>query len=162
MPHARAGLIRALCCRNLESIERIEMIRIAVAAIMILALLGVISGQAPSSLTNSTVCGAPNENCMGAECERGEPVIFGKPFLVPKMKIRLLDKHTNKPLARIEVTVRYVWEWLEYPYPEHPFGAWSEESYSASCVTSGDGSIEIAEFNVVPHGWYKGKFSLGH
>jgi len=138
------------------------MKRIAIIMMMVLAPVGVMSRQESSSLTKSVACAPPKENCMGSGCERGEPVIFGKPFLTPAMRIRLLDKQTGKSLTGIKVTVRYLWEWAEYPYPEHPFGAWSEESYSTSCATNNDGFIEVSEFNVVPHGWYEGKYSSGH
>ena len=98
---------------------------------------------------------------MGARCERGEPVIFGKPYIAPKLKLRVVDENTNQPLIGIEITVLYVWEWLEYPYPERPFGVWSEEKYSSLCVTNKEGIVEVDEFKVLPQGWYKGIHSIG-
>jgi hypothetical protein len=98
---------------------------------------------------------------MGAGCEKRVPVIFGKPYLVPKLKIRLLDKYTNKPVAGASITVSYNWKWLEYPYTEAPFGTWSEENYSTTCYANEDGVIEVGEFKVEPHGWYKGIYSVG-
>ena len=99
---------------------------------------------------------------MGSECERGAPVIFGTPYLAPKLKVRLLDENTNKPLVGSRITLNYVWGWLEYPYQEAPFGAWSEENYSTTCYSDKEGVIEVGEFKVEPHGWYKGIYSVGH
>ena len=107
-------------------------------------------------------CLPPAERCLGKDCERGKPIIFGKAYDVPRLRLRLLDENTNKPLAGVPLTVRYQWEWLEYPYPEHPFGAWSGESYLAECVTDGGGLVEVEKYRVVPHGWYKGFYSIGH
>ncbi len=107
-------------------------------------------------------CTRPAERCSGADCERSKPVIFGKAYDVPRLRLRLLDENTNKPLPGVQVVVRYEWEWLEHPYPEHPFGAWSEERHVAECVTDGEGFVEVEKYRVVPHGWYKGFYSIGH
>jgi len=135
-------------------------LRIVLLFILILGIPGVLFSQAPQ-LPKSNLCEMPEENCMGDECERGEPVIFGKPYLVPKLKIRLLDKYTNKPVAGAGITLNYNWKWLEYPYTEAPFGIWEEESYSTTCYANEDGVIEVGEFKVEPHGWYKGIYSVG-
>ena len=59
--------------------------------------------------------------------------------------------------------VHYGFKWLEYdPTDEHPI-AWSEEAYSTDpCFASEDGVIETDSFKVEPHGYYKGKHSVGH
>jgi len=117
-------------------------------------------GQTPPP-QGSNVCEPPEETCMGEECERSKPVIFGKPYVVPRLKIRLLDERTNKPLAGTKITLNYIWKWLEYPYTERPFGAWEEDAYSTSCYANDEGAIEVGEFKVEPRGWYKGIYSVG-
>jgi len=101
---------------------------------------------------------------MGEGCNKRVPVIFGTPYVVPKIKITLIDKHTNKPAAGAKMLVHYGFKWLEYPYypnDEHPLGAWTETGYSTGeCFADGDGVIEAAEFKVEPHGYYKGIHSL--
>lgn len=134
--------------------------RLILSSIIILVISGVLFSQT-STPASSNLCAPPEEICMGVGCEKRVPVIFGKPYLVPNLKIRLLDKYTNKPMAGAEITLNYNWEWLEYPYTEHPFGAWSQENYSTTCYANADGVIEVGEFNVEPHGWYKGIHSVG-
>ncbi|MBX3278942.1 MAG: hypothetical protein KF868_13135 [Acidobacteria bacterium] len=104
-------------------------------------------------------CDPPEETCMGPGCEKRVPVIFGKPYVVPTLKIKLIDRNTNKPAAGIKVSVGYGFKWFEYPYPEHPRGVWSEASYSTECVANEEGVIEVDEFKVEPHGWYKGVYA---
>src|SRR5262249_8201524 len=71
-------------------------------------------------------------------------------------------KKTGEPIAGRMVGVRYIWLWLEYPYPEHPSGAWSEAYEFIECVSGNDGKVEVPEHEVVPRGWYKGKYSASH
>ena len=114
----------------------------------------------PVAKTN--FCAPPEEICQGVGCEKRVPVIFGKPYLVPRLKIQLFDKNTNKPASGARITLNYIWQWLEYPYTEAPFGSLSEASYSTTCSANEEGVIEVAEFKVEPHGWYKGIYSIGH
>jgi hypothetical protein len=136
------------------------MRRVALTVFLMLAACGLAAGQAAQAEAGK--CGEPSENCFGTACRRGEPVIFGKPYAAPRLRLRVVDEGTGRPLAGVRLTTLYVWQWLEYPYPEHLFGAWTDESYSASCATDGGGLVEVKEFNVVPHGWYKGIHSVGH
>ncbi len=117
-------------------------------------------GQA-QTVAQANVCDPPEETCMGDGCEKRVPVIFGKPYLVPRLRIQLFDKNMGKPAAGVGITLNYTWNWLEYPYNEAPFGAWSEANYSTTCSANKDGVIEVGEFKVEPHGWYKGVYSVG-
>jgi hypothetical protein len=92
----------------------------------------------------------------GTEWAEGAPVIFGNHYLVPPLKIQLLHEITNKPIVGTEITLSYVWKYLEPPSPEHRFGAWEETSYSTDCYSNEEGAIEVAEFKLEPIGWYKG------
>ena len=53
------------------------------------------------------------------------PVIFGDRRQVPAIRIRLVVGDTRSTLPDQVVAVNYGWRWLEYPYPEHGWGAWS-------------------------------------
>jgi hypothetical protein len=53
-------------------------------------------------------------------------VIFGKPYDAPAMRMRFVDSTTGLPLKNLyrgRITVSYSWRWLQYPYPEHAWGA---------------------------------------
>lgn len=113
------------------------------------------------TVPKKNLCDPPEEICQGAGCEKRIPVVFGDPYLVPPLKIQLIDKHTNKPAAEARITLNYRWKWFEYPFTEAPLGVWSEASYSTTCSANEDGVIEVAAFKVEPHGWYKGIYSLG-
>jgi hypothetical protein len=89
------------------------------------------------------------------------PVIFGKPYLVPKFRLLITDEQTGAPIAGREVIVRYVWRWFEYPYPERPLGVWSDSYDLVRCTSDNNGEVEMSEFKVVPSGWYKGKMLMG-
>ena len=134
--------------------------------IQILFVLVLIT-QSPSPIrpaesgAKTNICHPPEEICQGVGCEKRVPVIFGEPYVVPHLKIQLFDKNTSKPASGAPITLNYNWKWLEYPYPEAPLGAWSEENYSTTCSANEDGVIEVAEFKVEPHGWYKGVYSIG-
>jgi hypothetical protein len=110
-------------------------------------------------------CVNAEETCIGEACNKRVPVIFGSPYLVPKLKITLIDKNTNRPAAGARMLVHYGFKWLEYPYypyNEYPFGAWSEASYSTDpCFANEDGVIEADQFKVEPHGYYKGIHAFG-
>ena len=86
------------------------------------------------------------------------PLIFGDHYQVPPMRIRILDRKTGQPLKVEKVTIKYRWRWLEYPYSEHAWGAWSEAADSCSCHPDLQGWIEVPAHEVKPRGWYKGKY----
>ena len=89
------------------------------------------------------------------------PVVYGKPYNVPKLRLRVTDERTGAPVAGREVFVRYVWRWFEYPYTERPLGVWSEAHDLVKCVSDAQGFVDMPELKVTPGGWYKGKMLLG-
>jgi hypothetical protein len=86
-------------------------------------------------------------------------VIFGVVKNVPAMRIRIMDGASGKPLDNKGITVTYGWRWLEYPYPEHAWGAWNATGDKLSCELDRDGWIEAPEHRVRPRGWYDGKYT---
>lgn len=87
------------------------------------------------------------------------PVIFGKAYSVPEMRIRVLDGSTGQPLRPKSLTLNYGWRWLEYPYSEHAWGVWSNSSDSASCQPDESGWLDVPPHEVHPRGWYDGKYT---
>ena len=133
--------------------------------LVLVSLLALLPVAAVAQTTKNNRCVNAEETCMGEGCNKRIPVIFGKAYLVPKLKITLIDRNTNKPAAGAKMLVHYDFKWLEYPYypnDEHPFGAWSESGYSTDpCFANEDGVIETDQFKVEPHGYYKGIYSFG-
>lgn len=107
----------------------------------------------------------PHPPCSVVEDRSGRPqkppVVYGKPYILPKFRLRITDERTGAPIAERQVIVRYVWRWFEYPYPEHPLGVWSDDYDLVRCTTDKHGEVEMSEFKVVPSGWYKGKMLMG-
>lgn len=87
------------------------------------------------------------------------PNIFGKLVRLGPMRIRILDAATGGPFKTNDVTLSYGWNWLEYPYPEHAWGAWSSASDSLQCSPDDQGWIESPPHNVQARGWYDGKYT---
>lgn len=135
------------------------MIRVILISLLLLPAVAI----AQDSKNNR--CVNPEETCIGEGCNKRVPVIFGTPYLVPQLKITVIDKNTNKPAARAKMLVHYNFKWLEYPhYPnnKHPFGAWTAASYATDpCLANENGVIEADKFKVEPHGYYKGVYSFG-
>ena len=88
----------------------------------------------------------------------GAAVIFGAPVTIPSFRLRIVDSKSGQQLTPKRVSVAYGWRWLEYPYPEHSWGAWSGASDLVECEPS-SAELEIPEFEVRPRGWYDGKYT---
>lgn len=85
--------------------------------------------------------------------------IWGEPRQIPAIRIRLIDGTTELPLHYRSITISYAWQWLEYAYPEHPFGAWSNSADRITCDLDSNGWIEVPSQLVEPRGWYDGKYT---
>lgn len=132
-----------------------DLVRCGGRLIAMFMLLGLGSGVVAQS---SSVC----EGCSlyGSEDKsRGQAVIFGREYHVPGLHLRFLDQATGKPISPKYVNVHYYWLWLEYPYPEHPWGAWSDGEDWVRCATEGQSEITVSAFTVKPRGWYAGKYT---
>ncbi len=93
------------------------------------------------------------------DLKRGKPQIFGKDFLVPPLHLRFVRKETGKPVIPKIVHVSYGWKWIEYPYPEHSWGAWSDAGEAFQCSTGGSNELVVPARTVKPRGWYDGKYT---
>lgn len=91
---------------------------------------------------------------------RGPAVIFNDPESMPQLRLRFVDAKSGKRVTPKQVIVTYPWKWLEYPYPEHPWGAWSDAYDFLKCtLTQDEEELIIPEYKLVPRGWYKGKYT---
>lgn len=122
----------------------------------ILATAVFASGQEPPGA--SKPCGVIEKGYGQAQ---RPPVVYGKPYNVPRLRLRVTDERTGAAVAGREVFVRYVWRWFEYPHAERPLGVWSEAHDLSKCASDARGLVELPEFKVVPGGWYRGKMLLG-
>jgi hypothetical protein len=149
-----------------EPLKRRRSAALVMTRFILILVLALTPLTAVAQTAKSNRCVNPEETCMGAGCNKRIPAVFGASYLVPKLKITLIDKNTNKPAAGARMLVHYGFKWLEYPYypnDEHPFGAWTETAYSTDpCVANEDGVIETDQFKIEPHGYYKGAYSFGH
>jgi hypothetical protein len=110
---------------------------------------------------------AVNDKMWGACGEAGTPyvrkdppVVHGKPYVVPTLRLRVVDAQTGKPIVGRELMVHYVWRWYEYSHEGHVLGVWSDVSIPRKCTTDQEGFLSVPEFRITPHGWYKGKLLL--
>ncbi|MFN7542624.1 MAG: hypothetical protein ACK5TN_07515 [Acidobacteriota bacterium] len=80
----------------------------------------------------------------------GKPVIFGPAFEVPALAWRF-----QSPTAPASIEARYQWLWIQYPYPQHAFGAWESGEETIACA---EPSLEmvVPSHTVRPRGWYSG------
>ncbi|HWR35207.1 MAG TPA: hypothetical protein VN622_04970 [Clostridia bacterium] len=134
-------------------------------AIFSALLLGSIGFASAQQLTNTCTEWFEPKTFQDAIAASPDPknnrpaVIFGDTVAVPVMRFRFVDGASGQPIRSQALTVNYGWRWLEYPYPEHPLGAWSKTSDQLSCSTDENGWIEAPEHLVKPRGWYKGVYT---
>lgn len=81
------------------------------------------------------------------------PVIEGQTINVAEMN--WLFEAVGPPSV---VEVRYQWEWIDYPYSEHPWGAWVTAREVVECQQTGL-TLQVPARTVRPRGWYKGKYT---
>ena len=129
-----------------------------VAFVVVTFAVSPFSAQTPTSMTSNRTCG---ESEQGYGRSNNPPLIYGEPYNVPKLQLRITDKRTDLPIGEREVIVRYVWRWFEYPYPERPLGVWSDAYDLVRCVTDKGGLVSSSEVKIMPSGWYKGKMLMG-
>jgi len=94
------------------------------------------------------------------DATRGSPVIFGKQFAVPALRFRFLDKKTGRPFVPKMVNVHYLWLWIEHPYPEHDWGAWSDAEDWVQCSSKTQDDLIVPARTIQPRGWYSGRYTF--
>lgn len=94
---------------------------------------------------------------IGAGKSAKAPLVFGKPFAVPSLRFQF--ERDGQIVRPIEVDVFYYWNWIEYPYPEHPFGVWTDAADWFKCRVAEDGNLAVPPHTVRPRGWYNGLFN---
>lgn len=103
----------------------------------------------------------PERNCSmfgSVEAQRGKPLLVGPKFQAPDLRFRFTNLGNRSENLPKVVRIFYIWNWLEYPYPEHSWGYWNEESDIIDCTNSNIETV-IPAYHVVPKGWYSGKFA---
>ncbi len=127
----------------------------------LLLLLSIAVLRLTANTAQAQTCGEISgpQSLEDAYIKQPAPLIFGDHYQVPRMRIRFLDQATGQTLKAVSVKIHYRWRWLEYPYSEHAWGAWSQAADSCTCHPDKDGWIEVPAHEVVPRGWYDGKYT---
>jgi hypothetical protein len=90
----------------------------------------------------------------------GKAVIFDTPMNIPQLRLQFVDAKSGKKITPKLVTITYSWEWLEYPYPEHAWGAWSDAFDFLKCTPNqSEEELIVPEYKLLPRGWYEGKYT---
>ena len=88
-----------------------------------------------------------------------EPLIYGEKYKVPALHVRFVKLGTNEPIIPDRISLYYTWEWIEYPYPEHAWGAWDGSHDSIDCLPQMNNELTVPPYEVVARGWYDGKYT---
>jgi hypothetical protein len=104
---------------------------------------------------------APGTCTSVSSFDKAAPVIYGEPFFVPALCLRVTEVKSGMPQVNKEVIIRYTWRWFEYPYPEHLGGVWSDAYDIVWCTTGSDGTVLVPDYHLAPRGWYNGRLSRG-
>ncbi|CAN5415835.1 hypothetical protein BH10ACI3_BH10ACI3_06950 [soil metagenome] len=95
----------------------------------------------------------------GISSPKGTPSLFGQGFNIPDLRFRFVDFGNRVENLPQVVRIFYVWEWWEYPYPDHPRGVWNEANDIVLCTGVTNDEILIPAYKVEPKGWYSGKYA---
>src|SRR5689334_188425 len=126
-----------------------------------IALVLVAINSSPSRLRAEAVPEPEESNCTLAssiDTTKGKPLVYGDSFRVPSLRLRFVKKSTGESVVPKAVHIHYLWKWLEYPYPEHGWGAWVDAEELVNCTPSGRATLSVPELIVRPRGWYDGKY----
>jgi len=92
------------------------------------------------------------------------PIVFGEPFVIPKLRVKFVDKATGTPVNGRYIVVHYQWQYFNPTVtPGAEFcsrGCWRDAYENAQCITDDDGSVVLPEVTLVPSGWFKSKPKL--
>jgi len=93
-----------------------------------------------------------------AKKSRTAPVVFGKPYVVPELKLRFLDELTGEPLVNNKVCFHYMWTWFDFLDKfEGRTGTTREAGDLFICETDENGVVFLPERTVETVGYNKGK-----
>ncbi|HEY9282567.1 MAG TPA: hypothetical protein VIP46_03845 [Pyrinomonadaceae bacterium] len=138
----------------------IELMRSLISASALVAVTScasVFAGQPTAGATPPGQCGEKREN---GKLDKPH-VVEGESYPVPKLRLRVVDDKTGRPVAGRRVSVSFGWEWFEYSSPGGPLGAWWSGSEAVTCVTDKEGYVNLPQWTVVPKGWYGGEALVG-
>jgi hypothetical protein len=89
----------------------------------------------------------------------GAAILFGTEVDVPSFRLSFSETNSGKAVRPLKITIAYGWRWLDYPYPEHSWGAWVGASDVFECIAANEDGIKVPAFKVRPRGWYDGKYT---
>jgi hypothetical protein len=107
--------------------------------------------RAQPSATTELTCSTSALNAFAPE----KPVLLtGSEAKIPELRLQI-----STDVLPETIRIWYDWVWLEYPYPEHPFGVWSGADDIVDCTARGATNVRIPSYVVKPKGWYSGKYA---
>jgi len=86
----------------------------------------------------------------------GEPTIWGDPYLVPEIRLKVTERSTSKPIGAAKIYMHYLWKHFRLPYYEIQDGIWDKAHDVITCMTNESGIVQFPKYSVVPRGWYNG------
>lgn len=126
------------------------MFRTLVTSVVFVAAANFAPGQDPVSSPGAQNNGPVRPGCSAPATK---PALYGRPYAVPALPLRVVTASTGEPLAGATVRARYTWKWLEYPYPEHPEGSWNDACDVVEWPVDRGGLSVLPEYEVNPRGW---------
>ncbi len=115
-----------------------------------------LAGQDISSSSLNAVCSPVKD--VGVGHPQTTPVIFGKAFVTPNVRVHFLDAGTKNQIGGNLVVVHYTWWYFNPTSGENcEWGCWEDAYENAQCITDKSGTVNLPEFEVVPSGWFKTK-----
>src|ERR1044072_5825519 len=109
-----------LCSEISPSVNKMIQIFVSVFLVVIFAV-GPLRAQTSPAVSHQKSCGEPEQ---GYGRLQKPPVITGKPYTVPELRLEITDDQTGRPIAEHDVIVRSMWRWFEYPYSDRLFAVW--------------------------------------
>ena len=86
----------------------------------------------------------------------GDPVLEGKPTLIPEIKLKITKQDTGEIVPLQDVRLFYIWRHFLVSSKYNTDGRWTETADLIVCTTSNDGIVRFPEYNFVPRAWYDG------
>lgn len=126
------------------------MFRTLVTSVVCAAAVNSAFGQSPVSSSGAQNNGSVRPGCSAPATK---PVLYGRPYTVPALPLRVVTASTGEPLIGATVRARYAWKWFEYPYPEHSEGVWNDACDVVEWLVDRGGLFVLPEYEVNPRGW---------
>lgn len=121
-------------------------------------IITMLSASAGPLLNSQSLLTSECEASESVDAVRGKPLIYGEEYKIPALHFNFVEKGSDHKVIPQAIHVHYYWQWIQYPYPEHEWGAWVDAEELVSCSIDQTGRLTVPEIIVRPRGWYDGKY----